>query len=416
MNLQEMYAKKEELRNEGKAAVKAGNKEKADEVKVQLDNLENEIKAEILFVDDEQKRSTEAQAKALMEADKINKGLSTLTVVNNIGKTEEKNGVESTEYYNAFIDEMQNKATTEQKQLISELNAHTTGDTGILVPNTIVEGIWTKVDELYPLWRAIPKVRANGAITIQRNIGSTDVLGWVEENQTTPMTQFEFENFDLNGHEISLGIEVSFKLSVMSRRDFVAHIQSELAKKLGYQLSTAVYRGTGTGMGYGIKTRLQERATDRIINYTELGYSHLTQLFAKIKSGLLNATTIYANNVTIWTILANLTDDIGRPLLLQAVRNGQVGTIFGISVVEAGELPDGDILIANMGEGMRCGINKDITAGHELDNRKRISAHFLHAIVDFDVFDDTCFALLESSGGVAFSAISETKAKKVESK
>ena len=400
MNLRELYNKKDALKAEGIEAVKAGDKEKAKEIRAKINELENEIKAEIMFVEDENSRSLEAQAKVLMNAEAINGGTKIAHVLDQIGEVnKEINKVDTPEYFDAFVDTLRGKSTKAQNKLIAEINNHTTENTGILVPSTIVEGIWTKVDELYPLWRDTPKMRVNGKVTIQRNIGHDDTLGWIEESNETPMTKFEFDNFYLDGHEISLGIEVSFKLNSMSRNDFVGHIQNELAKKFGYQLSMAVYKGTGDLMGYGIRTRLLELnsgMTSRVFS-TQLGsidLGDITHMFAQMKSGLLNGSKIYANNMTIWGSLASMQDGLGRPLLFQSVRNGSVGTIYGIPVIEAGELDDGEILLANMSEGMRCNVNKDITIGHETDNRRRINAYFLHAIVDFDVFDKECFVLL----------------------
>lgn len=400
MNIQELYAKKEELKKSGIEAVKAGKQEEAEKIKADLDKLETDIQAELLFADDENARQNQLKAMNVAQASfNSGLGLSELKPIDSAkGKTSEpQSKLDSEEYYAAFIDTLQGNAKRDQKALIQEVNAHNTGNTGILVPNTIVAGIWTAVDELYPLWRAVPKMRVNGSVTIQKNIGSTDVLGWVEENQETRMAEFQFANFDLNGHEISLGIEVSFKLNSMSRNDFVSHIQQQLAIKFGYQLSKAVYEGTGVGMGFGIKTRLQQRATDRIITTTKLEYQNLTKLFSLIKSGILNGCRIYANNVTIWSHLADMVDNNGRPILFQAVSNGSVGNIFGVPVTEAGELGNGEILIANMTRGMRCNINKDITVANEQDNRRRQNSYFLHAIVDFDVFDDECFALITAT-------------------
>ena len=403
MSLQELYAKKEELRTSGLAAAKAGNKDEADKIKAEMNELEEEIKAEIMFSEDERQRETKAQAFKLsnINAGTFGQGMQSFDDTKkskDFDEQKKNDPLASAEYFAAFVDTLQGNASRDQKRLLGEVNAQNTGNTGILVPNSVVGGIWTMVDELYPLWRAIPKTRVNGSITIQRNVGSDDVLGWVEENQQTRMTRFHFENFDLNGHEISLGIDVSFKLNAMSRNDFVSHIQQQLAVKFGYQLARAVYEGTGVGMGFGIKTRLlQGTNTERIIQTPKITYHDLTQWFAKIKSGILHGCTIYANNYTIWTELADMVDNNGRPILFQAVSNGSVGNIFGVSVVESGELADGEVLIANMTRGMRCNINKDITIAHESDNRNRRNSYFLHSIVDFDVFDIECFALITST-------------------
>ena len=410
--LQELYNQKTELIAQGKAAIVANDEDLATEIKGKVEVLETEIKAELIFLEDEQNLALAQKSEAVLNANNGRNLKVVESMVFNDKKAENDADAkfETTEYYNAFVDDLMERATTEQSKLIAEVNNHGRGgSTDVVVPQTVVGGIWTAVEELYPLWAAIPKMRVNGKFIINKKVGGNSVIAWTPGREETKIKEFQFDNFTLDGHRVSIGIEVEFDLANMSRTDFLTFLQRELARELGYQLSYAVYIGTGDKMGYGVKTRLEERSPARVSEYDVLTYENLPHKLALLKSGHLRGARIYANNTTIWTVLATMVDQNKRPLFINNLTTDQIGTILGLSVVEAAEIPEGEILIGNFTTGMRANINRDIMIGNEFNNRNAVTAHFLHAIVDFDVLDDEAFVILKRTGVSGASAKAKAK-------
>jgi HK97 family phage major capsid protein len=60
---------------------------------------------------------------------------------------------------------------------------------------------------------------------------------------------------------------------------------------------------------------------------------------ALVKSGYLRNAEIYATNNTIWTQLANIVDNTGKPMFIPDVTNGTVGKLFGIRYMKRMALP-----------------------------------------------------------------------------
>src|SRR5690606_21550916 len=179
----------------------------------------------------------------------------------------------------------------------------------------------------------------------------------------------------------------------------------EIGDRMGISLSKAVYEGRGVSSDgsfkpepYGIKTRLEaEAGTPQIQTYdSDLDYKGLTGMMGGIFSSYVNGATIYANNATIWSVLANVVDGQGRPMFVADVMAGGVGRIFGRTIKADATIPEGEILLGNLGQGYVANINEDITMYREDHIRERLTDYMGYAIVDGDVLDNKAFVILKS--------------------
>lgn len=393
MFIKELYAKLEDLQARGREAVKAGDEEKAKEIKAQLVEVNAELKEAIEFA--EEQETLKAQARAIEAGAVRTQPGEGLTLKGKEIEPEAK--FETVDYKNAVLDDLRGVASAEQVALIAEVNNHTTGNTGTVIPSTVVGRIWTQVEEAYPMYADIPKTRIAGNISYDRNVDSKDNGSWLNEDEATPTVEFKFDELDLTGQELSKSVEITFKLEVMSRVDFENHLVTELSKKMGKALAVGIYAGTGIKMPRGIKTALLADDTNQIVTYTEMGYSDLTAMFGKLKSGLLSGAVLYANSQTIWDTLANIVDKNGRPILMTSVTTDRVATIFGVPVRESAEMEYGEILLGNHSEGYRCNIQPNITTGVERDNKNRVTGHYMHAIVDGGVLNTKAYVLAQTA-------------------
>lgn len=324
-------------------------------------------------------------------------------------------------YVNAWAKSMMGgKLSADEQALVQKVNTytHTTANTGIVIPETVAQGIWDKVEEMYPLWADAQKTYVKGNYTVPISAASTDAK-WYDEGTATEDGQETFRELTLTGCELSRAITVSWKLREMAIADFIPFIQRKLAQKMGAALGYGVSNGKGQPGQYdtfkpepkGIVTALNaETLTPQVITYaaaTGVAYDDLTAQRAKISVGQ-NELAYYANAATIWGQLANVKDQVGRPIMVADPVNGGVNRIFGIPVKEDDSMLDGDILLGAPGVGYIANVNKDMSILSEEHVKARTVDYCAYAIVDGGVLTTKAFALLTAGAGGATGATGES--------
>lgn len=406
--LKEILERKQEIRSQ----VEAGGDIDFEKLNTEIDEL------------DKEERGLEARAAV---ASKLNDGKdiearilggsgdleNRQTKENNVLELRWSEAVDTTEYRDAWAKEMMGQnLSQEERSLMDKVNTeyrdftHTTQNSEILIPKTISDGIWTQAEEVSALWSAVNKLRVRGDLTIITG-SAGEKARFYDEATVVETDELKFASLDLKGHELAKAIQVSWKLKKMSVQDFIAYIMREIGTKMGEALSYAVYQGLGSNNltdgqkpePLGIKTALMAEAdTPRVIAAAspgELSYTDLTKLRAAVKSVYASGSTIYANNLTIWNVLANLVDGVGRPLFMADAINGGVGRILGVSVVADVAIPEGEILVGNLQQGYTANINEDITMYTEDHVRERLTDYMGYAIVDGAPKDTEAFAILD---------------------
>lgn len=404
--LKEILERKQEIRTQ----IESGGEIDFEALNTEIDDLDKEA------------RSLEARAAVASKLNDDDKGIEARilggsddlenrqTKKDNVLELRWSEAVDTTEYRDAWAKEMMGQnLSQEERSLMDKVNTeyrdftHTTQNSEILIPKTISDGIWTQAEEVSALWSAVNKLRVRGDLTIITG-SAGEKARFYDEATVVETDELKFASLDLKGHELAKAIQVSWKLKKMSVQDFIAYIMREIGTKMGEALSYAVYQGLGSTGGHkheplGIKTALMAEAdTPRVIAAAspgELSYTDLTKLRAAVKSVYASGSTIYANNLTIWNVLANLVDGVGRPLFMADAINGGVGRILGVSVVADVAIPEGEILVGNLQQGYTANINEDITMYTEDHVRERLTDYMGYAIVDGAPKDTEAFAILD---------------------
>ena len=317
-------------------------------------------------------------------------------------------------YENAWAKSMMGKTMeASEKEVFDKVNydfdnayTHDTGNTGILIPETVAAGIWSRAEELYPLYADVKKYAVRGKLTLKKHV-SIDAgdAAWYDEATEVADEQNTFGELNLDGHELAKSVTVTWKLKAMAVQEFIPYIINELGERVGVALGNAVATGSGNGQPRGVETALlAETDTPQIVSYDpeaatpeELAYSHLTDAIGRIHSSYLNGSTIYANNATIWGQLANLTDEMGRPLFIPDVTAGGVGRMFGMVVKPDAGISDGSILIGNANKGYVFNTNEPFSVVTEDHAKARTTDYVAYSIVDGDVLDEKAFALIQNA-------------------
>ena len=387
------------------------------EGEVDLDALEKEI-AEL---EAERAQLIRRQEMANRAADGMMPGLRTVEGTEAEGRSAESAGegfAEPAEYRDAWAAAMLGRTMAEaQRSVYENTNAqyraytHTTENTAVLIPETVVAGIWKRAAESYPLWADVRKFNVRGTLTMKKHTGiSAGDAAWYDEGTATADEQNAFGEFSLTGCELAKAVTVSWKLRAMAIPEFIAFIEAEIGERMGVALGNAVYSGKGQpGVGdsfkaepYGIKTALlAETNTPQVVTYTAangIAAADLRAAVAKLHSSYTNKAAWYANNATVWTDLAEIKDGEGRPIFIaDQAKQGAVGRMFGLPVkVDAG-VAAGEVLIGAAYDGYVANIQEDMTMHTEEHVKARATDYMGYAIVDGNVLDSQAFGLVKAS-------------------
>lgn len=322
-------------------------------------------------------------------------------------------------YLNAWAKDMMGlQLNTEEQQVFDKVNddfrrdpknaafTHTTENTGIVIPETVVAGIWKEIEDTYPLYQDVNKLYIKGNLTMLKSTSSSDAK-WYDEPTETEDGKEEFGQLNLTGCELSRSITVSWKLKAMAIDQFIPFIQSQLAEKLGAALGYGVAVGKGKPgesdtfkpEPKGILTALKaETDSPQVVTYSDadkLSYEKFTKAMSLIKSGYLKGAAVYADNVTIWNQIATLLDGNKRPYFIPDVTSGGVGKIFGLTVKEDESIPTGEILLGNAKKGYLVNINQDVMLDSEDRKKARETDYIAYGIVDGDMVTSKAFALIK---------------------
>lgn len=308
-----------------------------------------------------------------------------------------------------------------EQEIFNKVNAefsnaytHDTGNTPTLIPQTVVAGIWKRAEEMYPLLGDIRKYNVKGTLVINRHnsIAEGDAA-WYDEATATADEKNLFGQLTLTGCELAKAITVSWKLRSMATEEFIPYIKNELGERVGVALGTAIAQGQGKPgendqfkpEPQGIETALAaEDNTPQIVTYNPAAnpadpadYEKITSLVAKLHSSYLSGAAFYANNATIWTVLANIVDTTGRPIFIPDTTAGGVGRMLGFVVKADAGVSANNVIFGNANKGYVFNTNEPMSLATEEHVKARTVDYAAYTIVDGAVLDTKAFALLKKS-------------------
>lgn len=310
----------------------------------------------------------------------------------------------SEEYKSAWYKDIVGQQMTAEEagifKKVNEAYTHTTKNTGVVIPKSVVNKIWELAGEMYPFFEATSKTYVNGVFSMVQEDTSSDAA-WVQEEVDTEDGKESLKEFTLSGCELSRVITVSWKLREMAMEDFIPYIERKLAKKMGAGAGYGVTYGAGTVEGKapeptGVITVLKaEKGTPQVVTYSGAPtYQNVLAARAKVKSGYAGSgLKLYANSTTIWTILANILDTNKRPLFVADPMTGGF-KVLGAEVKEDDSFKDGDMLFSNAEAGYHTNINKDMTILPEEHVKKRKTDYCGYAIMDGNAITTKAHSLL----------------------
>lgn len=290
---------------------------------------------------------------------------------------------------------------------------HTTENTPTLIPQTVVAGIWKRAEEMYPLLADVKKYNVKGTLIINKHTAIAEGdAAWYDEETATADEKNVFGQLVLSGCELAKAITVTWKMRAMAVEEFIPYIKNELGERVGVALGTAISQGKGKPgesdtfkpEPLGIETALlAESNTSQVVTYdfdnattpVPLTYTKITEAISKVHSSYLNGCAFYANNATIWTQLANITDENGRPIFIPDTTAGGVGRMLGFVVKADAGVTANNVIFGNPGQGYVMNINEPMSLATEEHVKARTVDYAAYTIVDGGLLDNKAFALIQ---------------------
>ena len=305
MNKEKWEQQRTALMNEAQQLLANDEAEKANEKMAEVEALDNQW---------EEFKKANANFNALNSEPKVitleNKsvgieGGKTMSILG----TNETVVSEKESYLNAWANFVQGKKLdSKQQEIFDNVNlafnnayTHDTTNTSILIPETVVAGIWKRAEEMYPLLADVKKFNVKGTLTMKKHtaIAAGDA-DWYDESTTTADEQNTFAELSLTGCELSKSITVSWKLRTMATEEFIPFIINELGERVGAVLGKSISTGKGKpgendafkAQPQGIETALlAESETPQVVTYNPsanpadpLAYADFTTAIGKIHS------------------------------------------------------------------------------------------------------------------------------------
>lgn len=325
--------------------------------------------------------------------------------VDQLGKNEVMS--EAAQYENAWAKQMMGKRLEgAEAELFDKVNkafdnayTHDTGNTAVLIPETVVAGIWSRAEEMYPLFADAKKYNVRGTLKIAKHL-SIDAgdAAWYTEATPVADEQNTFGEMILSGHELAKAITVSWKLKAMAVQDFIPYIINELGERVGVALGVAAARGNGTSQPEGVETALKAEAGTPQVVAAAPSYASITNAISKVHSSYLNGAKFYVNNANIFGQggLINVLDGNGRPYFTEDALGQYAGRMFGFPVVADAGVTPGNMIFGNANKGLVFNTNEPFSVVTEDHAKARTTDYVAYAVIDGGVLDTKAFALIQT--------------------
>lgn len=301
------------------------------------------------------------------------------------GEPENRNA-DSVEYRNAFLKNLRGDEMTREERAAF---THTTQNTGMVMPTTMLNEIWDLVSEENPILNDVTIYRTGTILEVVKHtaIAAGDAKK-VDENAANDDEQNTFVKVTLSGKDFSKHVEVSYALQTMSIDAFEQYLVREIGSRLGSAIADDIVAKIGTDMTSGNKIESAEAK--------KTSYAELASVFAKIKRA--KNLVVYANRSTIYNYLVSLVDTTGRPIYQPNAQAGAEGVLIGAMVKVEDAIADNVLLI---GDPKQFAFNmvQDIMIEHDRDIKRHVDVHSGYARGEGALLNPDAFAQLTVKQG-----------------
>lgn len=295
----------------------------------------------------------------------------------------ENRGADSPEYRRAFLLNLLNRGdemTREERAAF----VHTTGNTGNVLPTTMLNQIWDNVSTEHSILGDITIYRTGTILEIVKHTAiAQGAAKSVAENTANDDEQNTFVKVALSGKDFSKTVELSYAMERMSLEALEAYLITEISDGLGAAMSADVVTTIEADMNSANKITTAAANT--------VTYKEIAALFGKLTK--VGSLCVYATRSTIYSHLVGMVDATGRPIFQPNAQAGAEGTILGAVIRVEDAVADGKLLVGD-GKTFVFNMIQDIMLEKDRDIKTHKVIHSGYARGQGALTNDKSFAEL----------------------
>ena len=283
----------------------------------------------------------------------------------------------SPEYRNAFLKNLLGRElSTEERAAF----VHTTQNTPNVLPRTMLNNIWSMIEEQHSIMQDITIYRTGTILELVKHTaivqGDAKV---VDEAAANDDEQNTFVKVTLTGKDYSKHVDISYRMAKMSIDSLETYLVNEIAERIGAAMARDVISKIISSMDSGNKT-----------TPTGFDYADAVDLFALPKRA--NNVTVYGRRETVFKHLVGMVDTAGRPIFQGTAQEGARGTLLGAAIKFEDAVPANVLLI---GDPKRFVFNmvQDIMLETDRDIKTHVITHSGYACGEGELVDTGSFAM-----------------------
>ena len=384
MTVEQLQERLEELRGIGENP----EERSADE----LEQLAEERTA----IDNELTERRAAAAREQLRRDNVANGQNGGKTMSKIPENNEKRTYDtgSPEYRTGFLKTMlRQELTAEERDAVNYVmtTGDTTNHTDYLLPKTLLNEIWSLIEEEHSILQDVTLYRTGTILEIPLHVSikQGDAKN-VNENAANDDEINEWGKVTLTGKDFSKHIDISYAMAKMSIDSLEAYLRSEIADRLGAALAAdavaqilADYDDTNNAV-----TTAEEDA---------VAFTDIANTLATLKNGK-GGIVIYGNNSTIYSRLVGMVDTTGRPIFQPSAQAGAQGTLIGFPIKVEDAVED-DVLLIGYPKTVVGNVIQDIMIETARDIKKHVITYAGYARAEFALVAEKAFATLTVDEG-----------------
>lgn len=366
-------------------ADKAGYEAKVKEVEELDKNFEN-------F------RAEQANLNALKDKGvKAPEALGNMTSGERVGSAKSQENI----YREAFYNNLRGiKLSAEQAKVFANVNGFenlfTTTTEAAALPVQTLDKIWDLCEEQHSILEDIDLRRTGVAIkvVVRESItsGKASKKAKSAEGQADAVLVDVKKPVELNGHDFTATVELSYAAAKMSIDALEAFIVKDIADQIGGEMAT----DTVTTIETALPTSNKASAAGDVYTYEEVA-----NIFSKCKR--CTGLKVYVSNTTLYSKLVSMVDKNGRPIFQPNAQDGAKGTLIGAQVRLESAVADGKLLVGDPKK-VIGNVVQDITLETDKDIKRHVYVYSGYARYESALIDKESFAELTATATNAAAA------------
>ena len=314
--------------------------EKRNDLFEQSDEMLNSIEKENRSVNDKEAKKLNAIQDEIRG---LNSQIEYLEKQENEKQTEERSMENNKEVRKGMEQLLRKQQGEERAQYVN-----TTSDGKAIIPVNIANEIIEHAESLSNIFGQARKFNSvSGELRIPRN-DSTDLAGFVGENEEVPSLRTKFDFVKLGQRRVGAAITITNQLVNDAGFDIVGFSISELGKQAGRAVERAALKGTSENDQFeGILSpkTLELANLNKVALPAEIDYNSLVDIYNAIQPVYLDGSQ-WIMSRALFAEVSKLEDGNGHKYVQGAVVNGRLQqTILGLPVVVSDQLTKEDGII-----------------------------------------------------------------------